>query len=76
MFLSILDVLLCHDDELDDRRMAYILYLVPDDWSATDGGTLDLFDTDGRNTSCVSPDFIPLYTSSFKHALWFGSKMW
>lgn len=39
------DVLLCHDDELEGRRIAYILYLVPP-WEASDGGTLDLFDTD------------------------------
>ncbi|XP_070562751.1 prolyl 3-hydroxylase OGFOD1-like [Ptychodera flava] len=37
------DVLLCHDDELEDRRIAFILYLVPP-WSKDDGGSLDLFD--------------------------------
>ena len=37
--------LLCHDDELQGRRIAYILYLVPDDWSDADGGHLDLFDS-------------------------------
>uniref|UniRef100_T1JIB2 Prolyl 4-hydroxylase alpha subunit domain-containing protein n=1 Tax=Strigamia maritima TaxID=126957 RepID=T1JIB2_STRMM len=36
------DVLLCHDDELEGRRIAFILYLVPD-WCKKDGGTLDLF---------------------------------
>ncbi len=25
--------LLCHDDELEGRRVAYIFYLVPRDWS-------------------------------------------
>lgn len=39
------DVLLCHDDELEGRRIAFILYLVPS-WGSSDGGTLDLFDTD------------------------------
>ncbi|XP_065123640.1 prolyl 3-hydroxylase OGFOD1 [Paramisgurnus dabryanus] len=39
------DVLLCHDDELEGRRVAFILYLVPP-WEAKDGGTLDLFSTD------------------------------
>ncbi|XP_039258613.2 prolyl 3-hydroxylase OGFOD1-like [Styela clava] len=39
------DVLLCHDDELEDRRIAYIFYLT-DDWSEKDGGTLDLFSVD------------------------------
>ncbi|KAK7080128.1 Prolyl 3-hydroxylase ogfod1 [Halocaridina rubra] len=42
---SYTDVLLCHDDELEGRRIAYILYLVPE-WSSKDGGTLDLFITD------------------------------
>jgi len=40
------DVLLCHDDELEGRRIAYIFYLVPPDWEESDGGTLDLFSTD------------------------------
>ncbi|XP_069757151.1 prolyl 3-hydroxylase OGFOD1 isoform X2 [Narcine bancroftii] len=39
------DVLLCHDDELEGRRIAFILYLVPE-WQASDGGTLDLYDAD------------------------------
>ncbi|XP_077862401.1 prolyl 3-hydroxylase OGFOD1-like [Saccoglossus kowalevskii] len=39
------DVLLCHDDELEGRRIAFILYLVPH-WDIKDGGNLDLFETD------------------------------
>ncbi|XP_034281363.1 prolyl 3-hydroxylase OGFOD1 [Pantherophis guttatus] len=39
------DTLLCHDDELEGRRIAFILYLVPP-WHEHDGGTLDLFCTD------------------------------
>ncbi|XP_067327107.1 prolyl 3-hydroxylase OGFOD1 isoform X2 [Anolis sagrei] len=39
------DALLCHDDELEGRRIAFILYLVPP-WKDSDGGTLDLFSTD------------------------------
>ena len=31
------DVLLCHDDELEGRRIAFIFYLVPD-WTDSDGG--------------------------------------
>ena len=31
------DVLLCHDDELEERRIAFIYYLVPS-WSGEDGG--------------------------------------
>ncbi|XP_005095916.1 prolyl 3-hydroxylase OGFOD1 [Aplysia californica] len=40
------DVLLCHDDELEERRVAFIYYLVPESWSSVDGGALDLFDID------------------------------
>lgn len=39
------DVLLCHDDVLEGRLIAYILYLVPP-WCSKDGGTLDLFSCD------------------------------
>ncbi|XP_008308246.1 prolyl 3-hydroxylase OGFOD1 [Cynoglossus semilaevis] len=39
------DVLLCHDDELEGRRVAFILYLVPP-WESSDGGSLDLYATD------------------------------
>jgi Rps23 Pro-64 3,4-dihydroxylase Tpa1-like proline 4-hydroxylase len=40
--------LLCHDDDIgkdeDCRRIAFILYLVDEDWSERDGGRLQLFD--------------------------------
>ncbi|XP_039736856.1 prolyl 3-hydroxylase OGFOD1 [Pteropus medius] len=39
------DALLCHDDELEGRRIAFILYLVPP-WDRSLGGTLDLFSVD------------------------------
>lgn len=41
------DVLLCHDDELEGRRVAFILYLAPQ-WDSSDGGTLDLYTTDSN----------------------------
>jgi Rps23 Pro-64 3,4-dihydroxylase Tpa1-like proline 4-hydroxylase len=34
--------LLCHDDELEGRRIAYIIYLTPE-WKSEWGGHLDLF---------------------------------
>lgn len=40
------DTLLCHDDELEDRRIAFIYYLVPENWTEQDGGGLDLFNVD------------------------------
>lgn len=39
------DTLLCHDDELEGRRIAFILYLVPP-WNGSMGGTLDLYSVD------------------------------
>lgn len=36
--------LLCHDDDLSERRIAYIIYLVPEAWEEEDGGALDLFE--------------------------------
>lgn len=41
------DVLLCHDDELENRRIAFVLYLSKD-WEANFGGQLDLLSTDGN----------------------------
>jgi Rps23 Pro-64 3,4-dihydroxylase Tpa1-like proline 4-hydroxylase len=42
--------LLCHDDDVgslnDARKIAFILYLVEDDWNISDGGQLQLFDSD------------------------------
>jgi prolyl 3-hydroxylase /prolyl 3,4-dihydroxylase len=40
------DNLLCHDDKLQGRRIAYIYYLVPEDWTESDGGALELFECD------------------------------
>ena len=44
------DYLLCHDDELEGRRIAFIYYLVQEDWTRADGGTLDLYTTDLNGT--------------------------
>ncbi|KAK2151561.1 hypothetical protein LSH36_359g03003 [Paralvinella palmiformis] len=61
------DVLLCHDDELDTRRIAFILYLVPP-WSAEDGGMLDLFDMDEhRQPKDVVRSLLP----SWNNFVWF-----
>nr|KAG5690020.1 hypothetical protein BaRGS_013370 [Batillaria attramentaria] len=49
------DTLLCHDDELEERHIAFIYYLVPQSWSSEDGGTLDLFDTDDH---CQPTDIV------------------
>lgn len=57
------DYLLCHDDNMDDRRIAYIFYLT-DNWSEKDGGALDLFDTDEEGLPRnVVKSLIPEYNS-------------
>lgn len=41
------DYLLCHDDRLEDRRVAFVLYLVDPSWSGEkDGGQLEFLYTD------------------------------
>lgn len=57
------DRLLCHDDNMDDRRIAYIFYLT-NDWSEEDGGALDLFDTDEEGSPRKTvKSLIPEYNS-------------
>jgi Rps23 Pro-64 3,4-dihydroxylase Tpa1-like proline 4-hydroxylase len=58
--------LLCHDDELEGRRIAYILYLVPKDWKEEDGGTLDLFGVDEHNEpNSIVASYTPAWNSLF-----------
>jgi len=56
--------LLCHDDELDGRRIAFIWYLVPEDWTEQDGGQFCLYDNDKGNPS-VEPvkRFTPMWNT-------------
>ncbi|KAJ2716678.1 putative component of NuA3 histone acetyltransferase complex [Coemansia spiralis] len=58
--------LLCHDDDVQQgemtRRIAYIIYLVDEGWSAEDGGALGLFATDDsgyptRVVARIVPEF-------------------
>ncbi|XP_060109644.1 prolyl 3-hydroxylase OGFOD1 [Heteronotia binoei] len=57
------DALLCHDDELEGRRIAFILYLVPP-WDRSDGGTLDLFSTDDHfQPRQIIKSLVPLWNS-------------
>jgi Rps23 Pro-64 3,4-dihydroxylase Tpa1-like proline 4-hydroxylase len=41
------------------RRIAYILYLVPEDWSSEDGGALDLFSSQNGQPSKVIKSILP-----------------
>ncbi|XP_066493351.1 prolyl 3-hydroxylase OGFOD1 [Tiliqua scincoides] len=57
------DALLCHDDELEGRRIAFILYLVPS-WDKADGGTLDLFSTDDHfQPQLITKSLVPSWNS-------------
>jgi hypothetical protein len=57
--------LLCHDDRLEGRRIAFILYLTPG-WQATYGGGLDLFGVDaagGPGPGAVVRTVVPVYNT-------------
>ncbi|GFU53127.1 prolyl 3-hydroxylase OGFOD1 [Trichonephila clavipes] len=56
------DHLLCHDDELEGRRIAYIYYLSPE-WEEKYGGRLDLFNTVSGEPSEVITSFIPKWNN-------------
>jgi len=49
------DKLLCHDDKLEGRRVAFNLYLTPANWTAEDGGQLEFY---GVNCECVEFELI------------------
>ncbi|KAJ1721148.1 putative component of NuA3 histone acetyltransferase complex [Coemansia erecta] len=58
--------LLCHDDDVHrgklTRKIAYIIYLVDEGWSDSDGGALGLFDSDKNRyptevVSRILPEF-------------------
>jgi prolyl 3-hydroxylase /prolyl 3,4-dihydroxylase len=58
------DYLLCHDDRLEGRRLAFILYLVDEDWREEDGGHLELFSIDGDGQPLeVSRRILPVFNS-------------
>ncbi|KAA0153625.1 hypothetical protein FNF29_03013 [Cafeteria roenbergensis] len=57
--------LLCHDDDLSGRVIAFIVYLVDEDWTAEDGGALDLYDCDPATgfPCAVSKSLVPKWNS-------------
>ena len=57
-------MLLCHDDELEGRRIAYILYLVEEDWVSSDGGNLELFDVnESKQPDKIVTSLVPQWNS-------------
>jgi len=51
--------LLCHDDVIGTRKISYIIYLTDDDWSAKEGGALELYDRISDRTSSGSISSVP-----------------
>ncbi|XP_076812096.1 prolyl 3-hydroxylase OGFOD1-like isoform X2 [Clavelina lepadiformis] len=51
------DCLLCHDDQLENRCIAYVYYLTPD-WLAHDGGELQLFNEVLANSGTLEPHHV------------------
>ena len=45
------------------RRIAYILYLVPEDWSDEDGGALDLFSSENGQPTKVAKSIVPSFNA-------------
>jgi len=57
--------LLCHDDELEGRRIAFIVYLAEEGWADADGGQLDLFNTDAATgqPADIAVSYVPKWGS-------------
>lgn len=56
------DYLLCHDDRVEDRKLAYILYL-SEDFSASDGGAFALFDSKKGKPNKIVQRYYPTFNS-------------
>ncbi len=56
------DYLLCHDDELEGRKIAYIYYL-SEDFSEKEGGALALLEDDGGKPGKTARRYFPKWNS-------------
>lgn len=54
------DYLLCHDDQVEDRKIAYILYL-SQDFKESDGGSFMLFDEKNGEPNRLVQKHLPLF---------------
>ena len=57
------DYLLCHDDRLENRKIAFIYYLTPENWREENGGTLDLFRSENFTPLEIAKSITPLRNS-------------
>lgn len=55
--------LLCHDDRLESRSIAFIYYLTPENWSSSDGGNLQLFNSSGFKPTSLNTQIPPNFNS-------------
>lgn len=70
------DFLLCHDDRLSNRRIAFV-YNLTEDWRPEEGGALEILETDGMSQNqkielsfvmCLFPVFKCCLHSSYNSA--------
>lgn len=54
------DYLLCHDDQVEDRKLAYIVYLSKG-FQASDGAEFVLFNNNGKRPTSVAQAHLPLW---------------
>lgn len=67
--------LLCHDDRLESRRVAFVLYLVDEEWNAQlDGGQFEKFPLDFTGTAMPEP--VESYTPAWNTLVFFEVSMW
>jgi Rps23 Pro-64 3,4-dihydroxylase Tpa1-like proline 4-hydroxylase len=67
------DYLLCHDDQVTGRKIAYIFYLGPN-FTARDGGALALLDTKSGKPGAVVKRLAPQYNTLVMFTV--SSKSW
>lgn len=65
--------LLCHDDKVEDRKIAYIYYL-SEDFNESEGGALSLFTDDNGKPGKVVKRFYPKWNSLVAFEV--SSKSW
>lgn len=66
--------LLCHDDRLESRRIAFVLYLVDPEWKPEDGGQFDKFGVDYRGRPTKEP--VESFTPAWNTLVFFEVGMW
>lgn len=67
------DYLLCHDDQVTGRKIAFIYYLC-DDFAVTDGGALVLLDSKGKQPGKIVKRYAPKFNTLAMFTV--SSKSW